>query len=151
MGQALLAPVSAMLKSSSTGAGCLTWYKLAAGLIFAGYSVLDLPCNRIHQHNCTTLRVQYVEDSLGHCVDKNHRHVAAIDVSVRTATFCLAVCLLSVLGTIYKLQPQTGDIDVTMELFQERNHKKKSIKMYFLFCHSECCSSCQWWAAIYYR
>ena len=41
---------------------------------------------------------------------------------MRTATFCLAACLLSVLGTIYKLKPQTGDIDVTMELFQERKN-----------------------------
>ena len=39
--------------------------------------------------------------------------------------------LPSVLGTVNKFHPQTGGIDFTRELFQERNHHK-SIKIHFL-------------------
>ena len=40
LGVRMCCPVSATLKSSSTGPCCLSRYKLAAGLIFTVYSVL---------------------------------------------------------------------------------------------------------------
>ena len=45
---------------------------------------LDSSRNRLNQHNCTILRVSYVEDSIGQRIDeKSHRNWLLLSISVQ--------------------------------------------------------------------
>ena len=56
---------------------------------------------------------------LGHHIENNH-DMWLLSMSVREHKLHLP----TVVGTVYKLHPQTGGVDFTMELFQERHHTK---------------------------
>ena len=77
---------------------------------------------------------------------KSQWHVAPIDICARKALKSTS-WLLSVLGTVYKLHPT--------DWWQKRFHgivsgKKSPQITWNIFSHSDCCSTCQWWAFTYY-